>query len=74
MLNRHRQSGGFGPSALSLSDIAAVAGPLGFRTANEFIFFAEVIGDMDDEFLTFVSEKRKAEAAAKPKSKRIGPK
>jgi hypothetical protein len=60
LLNAHRPSGGFGIGPIPLSDIVAVSGPFGFRTSDEFLFFAEIIGAMDREFLDFANEKRKS--------------
>lgn len=65
LLSRHRQSNGFGSNPLALADIVAVAAPLGFRTNDEFLFFAEVMGGMDDEFLTFHQEQRTLKANIK---------
>ena len=69
LLSRHRQSGGFGVNPLSLVDIVVVAGPLGYRTPDEFLFFAEIIGGMDQEFLSYFNERQKIESASKAKNR-----
>lgn len=69
LLSRHRQSSGFGANPLSLVDIVVVAGPLGYRTPDEFLFFAEVIGGMDQEFLSYFNERQKIESASKAKNR-----
>ncbi len=69
LLSRHRQSNGFGANPLALMDIVAVAGPLGYRTPDEFLFFAEIIGEMDQEFLSYINERQKIDAASKPKKR-----
>jgi hypothetical protein len=65
LLSRHRQSNGFASNPLSLIDIVAVSGPLGFRSSDEFLFFAEVMGEMDREYLSFDHEQQKLRAATK---------
>ena len=50
-------------------DIVAVSGPLGYRTPDEFLFFAEVIGGMDQEFLKYYNERQKTESASKAKNR-----
>jgi len=67
LLSRHRQSNGFGANPLPLMDIVAVSGPLGYRTPDEFLFFAEIIGEMDQEFMTYVNERQKIDSASKKK-------
>ena len=69
LLSRHRQSSGFGANPLSLVDIVVVAGPLGYRTPDEFLFFAEIIGGMDQEFLSYFNERQKIESASKAKNR-----
>ena len=69
LLNAHRQSSGFGVSPLPLADIVAVSGPLGFRTSDEFLFFAEIISALDREFLDYADEKQKRDSATKSKRK-----
>ena len=69
LLSRHRQSSGFGVNPLSLVDIVVVAGPLGYHTPDEFLFFAEVIGGMDQEFLSYFNERQKIESASKAKNR-----
>lgn len=59
LLSRHRQSNGFGVNPLPLADIVAVSGPLGFRSPHDFLFFAEVMGEMDSEFLAYAEEQRR---------------
>lgn len=54
---------------LSLVDIVVVAGPLGYRTPDEFLFFAEIIGGMDQEFLSYFNERQKIESASKAKNR-----
>ena len=57
LLSRHRQSSGFGVNPLAFGDIVAVSGPLGYRTPDEFLYFAEIISDMDQELsLIHISE------------------
>lgn len=67
LISRHRQSNGFGVNPIPLVDIAAVSSPLGYRTPDEFMFFAEIMGELDQEFLRFVSERNKLDAASKSK-------
>lgn len=69
LLSRHRQSNGFGVNPLPLADIVAVSGPLGFRSASDFLFFAEIMGEMDREFLDYANEQRKLTSATRPKRK-----
>ena len=69
LLSRHRQSSGFGVNPLPLMDIVAVSGPLGYRTPDEFLFFAEIIGGMDQEFLSYFNERQKTESASKAKNR-----
>ena len=69
LISRHRQSNGFGVNPLSLVDIVAVAAPLGFKTGDEFLFFAEIIGEMDREFLDYAQERQKLDSATKSKRK-----
>jgi hypothetical protein len=52
-----------------LADIVAVSGPLGFRTSDEFLFFAEIISALDREFLDYADEKQKRDSATKSKRK-----
>ena len=69
LLSRHRQSSGFGHNPLPLMDIVAVSGPLGYRTPDEFMFFAEVMGEMDQEFLSYVNERQKIDSSSKSKKR-----
>lgn len=69
LLSRHRQSNGFGANPLPLADIVAVSVPLGFRSASDFLFFAEVMGEMDREFLEYANEQRKLTSASRTKRK-----
>ncbi len=50
-------------------DIVAVSGPLGYRTPDEFMFFAEVMGEMDQEFLSYVNERQKIDSSSKSKKR-----
>jgi hypothetical protein len=65
LLSRHRQSNGFATNPIPLADIVAVSGPLGFRSSSDFLFFAEIMGDMDREFLSYDQEQQKLKAATK---------
>lgn len=66
-LSRHRQSNGYTRNPIPLVDIVAVAGPLGFRTSDEFLFFAEIMSEMDVEYMTYQDERLKMSAATKTK-------
>jgi hypothetical protein len=70
LLSRHRQSSGFGANPISLADIVAVSAPLGFRSVTDFLFFADVMGELDREFMTYAAEQQRLAStttAAKPK-------
>lgn len=65
LLSRHRQSNGFAANPLPLADIVAVSFPLGFRGPDDFLFFVEIMGEMDREFLNYSGEQQKLRSATK---------
>lgn len=67
LLSRHRQSGGFGVNPIPLVDVVAVAAPLGFTTPPDFLFFMEIMGELDRVFMDYAAEQQKLAAATKPK-------
>ena len=67
LLSRHRQSGGFGVNPIPLVDVVAASAPLGFYTPPDFLFFAEIMGDMDRVFMDYAAEQQKLASATKPK-------
>jgi hypothetical protein len=63
-LSRHRQSNGFGPSQLDIPSIKIYADAIGYGEA-EFEWFLYMMAELDQEYLSFVNEKRSAESQTK---------
>ena len=62
-LARHRPNSGMGLSPVPLPDIKIYADATGFAAPADFLWFSEIIGALDEEFLSFQSKKIESERA-----------
>jgi hypothetical protein len=62
-LTRHRQAGGMGISPISLGDIKLYSAAVGFASGEDFLWFADIMAELDQTYLEFQNQKAEQERA-----------